>query len=436
MISNLSKYCFSSEEDSNFFKNGNVSLPDDSILDFASSFSTYNKYFTLTRNQYEFGINEGVFFVETDVVKTGVSEKVISPEILDFEFFGFLTNDKLNFSDETNASLPVLHVNENCKVKVSKLPFKAKKVPFKETTRKVTVNTLPSKVVLCPDCNLFSILGIFVTLTKDLLLAEKVYSKVNTISVDFFKLNDTKLFFYQNLENQMISLPSETFKQASLVKKLSTKRYLNLHEEVMTIFDDIFDIFYGKVISSLTSITNSWLSPSNKEKYFALVQGEHSIFKTFDETPIIVALKFASPFSPKLDITSSEYSDEDDPVSVFFEDENRHIINNAFGSEHDFDCFRDNFYFNEAVIINCLLKVFSVHVSHDLRKHILIMPRSLYELLASNLREANGGPFDLLSLHETFTGDFTPETLENFVSIWDENNSDTFKLMWEASKTI
>lgn len=163
---------------------------------------------------------------------------------------------------------------------------------------------------------------------------------------------------------------------------------------------------------------------------------------SFDDTLILACVEFTGSYVPEikcvLDETSTEIKyDKNNEVIRTQESKMRYFIESTLSQKHPVGKVN----YNLDVILASLLNTFKVHVNVNKTKYFILMPRSLHEFLFTHvaLMEkvfSKHCSFQIVSFNSVIAGDFTPDVIENFVSLWDRKNKNSFLDSWEIAKLL
>lgn len=346
-----------------------------------------------------------------DVFKA-YDEKLLPESVFEIKFSAFLTTE----------TLPVLHSKNSCGVYFSSL-----------NESFLTLNDLPNVFVPCNDCARVNFPGFIDALSKDLLVYQVVFKNSTGFENDVFNFQD----------NWVPAL--QTF-QSNAGKKhfLESFQLFNTESLCFENKNFVFTKFLCKEVlrplkkqtdEELQFIFKGWLD-APKELFYKFVSSNRFITEEFDDTLILSRFSFEDGFYPEISfITSRELNKINDEIVVSGYQTVTSIINDTFLRSYSYGTF-----FDTATVVSCLIHAFKVREYTEGTDHLVLMPRSLHQFLLHHLgllNDAlrNDAYVSFENVISVVVSDYTPELIENFVGIWDENPK-TFMSAWEIARTV
>lgn len=370
------------------------------------------------------------FRVRLKHLNQAVLKGVIPESILNVPFPGFLTPSGVG---------PVLHSNTLCLQQVQKHKIFESERVFELTPQTLTLKTLPSVIIECKDCSEVSVPGLVTVLVHDLMFFKKHVDSITDETINslpvFNLFSDTmeSLVTFLNEESLTVKL------NKVLPRLLEDSSQRTALKTFLTVFNkDVFNPLKVKVNKIVKEITFSWLRPETKKQYEALAVNRYSLTSVFDDTPIIACYTFPlKGFKPEIKLSNKSFY-KPYQEATFAENVIREELSDAF--KHN--GIRTDVFFNVDVLVSVLLSVFSVGVRNNNQEHFVVMPVSLHEFLTSHVKLLKHACTKIeniqrvISIDATPAGEFTPVMVENFMSLWEPMDSQSFTSMWEVAKTV
>lgn len=337
------------------------------------------------------------------------------------------------FFIETPGSLPVMHINTNCKGAGVKSSFlNIIKNGFESTTQHVQLKDLPDTFEECNLCNFKGSVGVIAALMQDLVIFNNFLVNAPSFKEDVFNFVDTN--FSQVRQFIRSTSPSCQYKSEDALKYLD-KTFQELNK---SFYDEVFKQvhrFHLKVSDFEKSLLNSWLdAPANV--FADAVKKDSHFFVTYDETPVLASFLFERSFEPRIRVEILLPSEDMGSYATV-----RNLLQKVNPSKSFLtsDSLSD-YYFTLNSLTSCLIKPFTVSVSEDKKEHVVLMPRFVYDYLITYFNttrfSTSRDHVNVRSVSSVVANDMTPAMVENFVGLWDYQNDTSFMDMVEIAKTI
>lgn len=367
------------------------------------------------------------FLINLETIHEALKQNLISEDVFKEKFTGVL--------NETSSGEMIFHVNPKCGLQKNEVSFLKE-----EETFQLSLKDLPTVFIECKQCCEISIPSFLVTILYDLLIINQLFDKKYVKEVAPFTPNKffTALLSFKNLQKRFYSTFSSVvnYTGGSILFNFSSI----LEAEILTKLGDKADV-------TLNNIYASWFKNSSKDSFEALAANKSDYFNgvlvdSFDDTLILACVEFTGSYVPEikcvLDETSTEIKyDKNNEVIRTQESKMRYFIESTLSQKHPVGKVN----YNLDVILASLLNTFKVHVNVNKTKYFILIPRSLHEFLFTHvaLMEkvfSKQCSFQIVSFNSVIAGDFTSDVIENFVSLWDRKNKNSFIGTWEIAKLL